>query len=223
MLGARQARSRPRRGSSSARSRDAAPILPQEPAQLDDVRLACRMANLGDARARRRPRAARSRCRSPRLRRDRSNAGLRPSGASSPCPAPSSRRARPSPQRVEMRVDRAARREVAARRREARAAAAREQRAEQQHGAAQPADERRSGSSFITVGHRTRSVVVPMPSTSAPRSSSRRAITSTSRDARHVGEDALLRRSAGTRPAAAARRSCCLRPRRDRRGAGRLQ
>src|SRR3954471_19267485 len=37
-----------------------------------------------------------------------------------------------------------------------------------------------SGSSFTTSGQRTRSVELPMPSTSAPRSRSRRAITSTS-------------------------------------------
>ena len=72
-----------------------------------------------------------------------------------------------------------------------------------------------SGSSLVTSRHRMRSVVLPMPSTSAPRSSSSRAITSTSamrgtlvsvhgssvsRQAAISGSAAFLLPSTSTRP-----------------------
>ena len=72
-----------------------------------------------------------------------------------------------------------------------------------------------SGSSFVTFAQRIRSVVLPMPSTSAPRSSSSRAITSTSamrgmlvsvhhssvnRHAATSGSAAFLLPSTSTRP-----------------------
>jgi hypothetical protein len=80
----------------------------------------------------------------------------------------------------EMRVERAPRRKITARRRQLRAPAPREQWAQQQHRAAQAADQRRVGLVLDDAGARTRSVVLPMPSTSPPRSRISRAITSTS-------------------------------------------
>ena len=55
-------------------------------------------------------------------------------------------------QRLEMRRERAARREIAARRRQVRPSAPREQRAEQQHRTAQAADQRRVGLVLDDVG-----------------------------------------------------------------------
>jgi hypothetical protein len=72
-----------------------------------------------------------------------------------------------------------------------------------------------SGSSLVTLAQRIRSVVLPMPSTSAPKSSSNRAITSTSamrgmlvsvhhssvsRQAAISGSAAFLLPSTSTRP-----------------------
>ena len=55
-----------------------------------------------------------------------------------------------------------------------------EQRSEEEHRPAKAAYERRVWFLFDDVGHRTVRVELPIPSTSAPRSRSRRAITSTS-------------------------------------------
>ena len=98
----------------------------------------------------------------------------------------------------------------------------RKQRPEQQDRPAQPPHQTAVGLVRAISGQRMRSVVVPMPSTSAPRSSSSRAITSTSRDARHVVSTHSCR-STGRQPAAAVRRSCCPRRQRGPRASGRLQ
>ena len=97
----------------------------------------------------------------------------------------------------------------------------REQRAQQQHRSTQAAHQVLSGSSLSMLAQRIRSVVLPMPSTSAPRSSSRRAITSTSA-MRGMLRVRTTDRSAGRRQSAAAPHSCCLRRQRVRR-ACRLQ
>ena len=78
------------------------------------------------------------------------------------------------------------------------APAPREQRTEQQHRSAQPPDQRRDPASLVTVAQRTRSVVVPMPSTVAPRPSSSSRHHLDVADARHVGQHAfLVRQQAG--------------------------
>ncbi len=101
--------------------------------------------------ARPRPRGAPSRCPSPTLRRDRTTRRCSPSGASSACPGSSSGTGAHRRRAPRGASDRPPRRKVAARRREARRPAPRQQRPQQQHRAAQPADQRRIGSSFVTV------------------------------------------------------------------------
>jgi hypothetical protein len=83
-------------------------------------------------------------------------------------------------ERLEMRRNRAPCRKVSARRGDVRPAGPRQQRPEQKNRPAQPADKCAVGRMRAIDGVRMRRVVVPMPSTSAPMSRSRRAITSTS-------------------------------------------
>ena len=96
----------------------------------------------------------------------------------------------------------------------------RQQRPKQQDGPAQASDQRAVRRVRVDRAARTRRVVVPMPSTSAPRSTSRRAITSTSpmrgtfvrthsssvsRHAASSGSAAFLLPSTATRPSSLCR------------------
>ena len=116
-------------------------------------------------------------------------------------------------ERVQVRRDRPARRKIAAGRREHRAARPAEQRAEQQHRSAQPADERR-----IRLG-RPDVAARDAQRRSCPRLRPRRRAIAAARSSRPRRESAAhcesrrSRPSAGTPPAAAAPRSCCLRRR----------